>query len=87
MTESDPNAIHHKRRNKRRRRAAPTALPFRDIQPRQAASLLGFTSIEALWAYLRRNQRGDGTVDLGGGNIAFKRGARSWVIRVPVPAE
>lgn len=70
-----------------RTRPQPAPIAYRCLSPRAAAEQLGFATAEALWAYLRRNQRPDGTVDLGGGSTAFRRGARSWVIRVPAKAE
>lgn len=87
MTASNTKSETQSRGRGRRRRPCVLHLPFRELQPREAASQLGFTNVEALWAYLRRNQRPDGTVDLGGGNTAFRRGARSWVIRVPAKPE
>lgn len=72
------------KRRRFRARRRDTALPFVDLQPRDVVDKLGFSSVEAMWAFLRRNQGPDGTVDLGGGVHAYKRGARTWVIRVPV---
>lgn len=56
---------------------------FLDLSPRDAAPRLGFPSVEALWAFLRRHEAGGGRVDLGGGAHAYRRGARAWVVRIP----
>lgn len=60
-------------------------LGFVDLAPRAAAPRLGFASADALWAFLRRNQDATGKVDLGNGAYGYRRGRRSWVVRIPTP--
>lgn len=78
--------VRNAKGRRRRRRARDIPVPFVNLAPREAAEKLGFASVEALWAFLRRHQTDDGSVDLGGGAHAFRRGRRTWVIRIPVAA-
>ena len=58
---------------------------FVDLSPRLAADRLGFPSVEALWAFLRRNAGPASRVDFGGDVFAYRRGKRSWIVRFPDP--
>lgn len=63
---------------------AARAPGFVDLSPRDAAPLLGFPTVQALWAYIRRHEETPGHVELGGGATAYRRGKRAWIVRVPV---
>lgn len=67
-----------------RRTRQPRELGFTDFAPRDAAPRLGFATVDALWAYLRRHEAEPGHVDLGGGAYAYRRGKRTWIVRIPV---
>ena len=62
------------------RRPEPT---YVDLSPTEAAPRLGFVSVSALWAFMRRNESEDGQVDLGGGVHAYRRGRRR-IVRFPI---
>lgn len=72
-----------RRKLRRRSRHNASEVGFVDLPPRDAAPRLGFPTVDALWAYLRRHEAEPGRVDLGAGAYAYRRGRRAWVIRIP----
>lgn len=62
---------------------APTAPAWVDLLVEDAAPRLGLTK-GALWARLRRGTPDEaGFVQLGGGVVAYRMGAKSWRVRFP----
>jgi len=84
-TQTPERSTGSRKRRRRRSRARLRRFrpAFQELPVVEAAKFLG-RSPETLWAFLRRNEQADGTVDLGGGVVAIRVGTRQWRIRIPV---